>query len=355
MEEKKFRNKVGWFQFLCCAMVIWSHAGNAELFLGKAGKNHWLSRLEYVHFPAVMGVSIPCFFMISGYLFFRFFTFDQLTEKWKRRVQTLLIPYLCWNLLYYVGYLAGSRIPAVADIVNRPDLQFSLKEMLEALFFYDYNPVFWFMYQLILLVALAPVIFRCMRSVRGGVGFLFLVMAGIFFHLSFPRLGAASSLNLDALFYFCAAAWASLHRDTWGRGIEERTGGRKNMTAGAILLTAMGLLLYLGRFGGLLWERPLYTVCWRLWGVCGAVLAVKAADLPDAREWMKHNFFLYAIHFAWVRFINKAAAAAFPGSAVIALAAFILMPVLMTAVSALIGGAMRRFVPNVYYMLSGGR
>ena len=32
---------------------------------------------------------------------------------------------------------------------------FSLKEMLEALFFYDYNPVFWFMYQLILLVALA--------------------------------------------------------------------------------------------------------------------------------------------------------------------------------------------------------
>jgi fucose 4-O-acetylase-like acetyltransferase len=142
MEEKKFRNKVGWFQFLCCVMVIWSHAGNAELFLGKAGKNHWLSRLEYVHFPAVMGVSIPCFFMISGYLFFRFFTFDQLTEKWKRRVQTLLIPYLCWNLLYYVGYLAGSRIPAVADIVNRPDLQFSLKEMLEALFFYDYNPVF---------------------------------------------------------------------------------------------------------------------------------------------------------------------------------------------------------------------
>jgi len=162
-------------------------------------------------------------------------------------------------------------------------------------------------------------------------------------------------LNLDALFYFCAAAWVSLHRDTWGRGIEESFGAGKNMAAGAILLLAMGLLLYLGRIGGLLWERPLCTVCWRLWGVCGAVLAVKAADLPAAREWMKHNFFLYAIHFAWVRLINKAAAAAFPGSAVIALSVFILMPALMTAVSALIGGIMRRFVPNVYYMLSGGR
>lgn len=106
-----------------------------------------------------------------------------------------------WDIWLEAGF------PAVADIVNRPDLQFSLKEMLEALFFYDYNPVFWFMYQLILLVALAPVIFQCMRSVRGGVGFLFLVMAGIFFHLSFPRLGAASSLNLDALFYYGLGAF----------------------------------------------------------------------------------------------------------------------------------------------------
>ena len=98
-------------------------------------------------------------------------------------------------------------------------------------------------------------------------------------------------------------------------------------------MLVMGILLYLGRFGGLLWERPLGTVCWRLWGVCAAVLAVKAAHLPSAREWMKHNFFLYAIHFAWVRLINKAAAAVFPGNQVIALAVFILMPALMTAVS----------------------
>ena len=234
-------------------------------------------------------------------------------------------------------------------MVGKTPIPFNGTQLFDALVCYSYNPVFWYLFQLILLVALAPLVYTVMRGNLTGAAALGIMAFGLWKNWAMPLL------NLDALFYFCAAAWASLHRDTWGRGIEERTGVRKNMTAGAILLTAMGLLLYLGRFGGLLWERPLYTVCWRLWGVCGAVLAVKAADLPDAREWMKHNFFLYAIHFAWVRFINKAAAAAFPGSAVIALAAFILMPVLMTAVSALIGGAMRRFVPNVYYMLSGGR
>ena len=49
------------------------------------------------------------------------------------------------------------------------------------------------------------------------------------------------------------------------------------MAAGGVLLLVMGILLYLGRFGGLLWERPLGTVCWRLWGVCAAVLAVKGS------------------------------------------------------------------------------
>ena len=234
-------------------------------------------------------------------------------------------------------------------MVGKTPIPFNGTQLFDALVCYSYNPVFWYLFQLILLVALAPLVYTVMRGNLTGAAALGIMAFGLWKNWAMPLL------NLDALFYFCAAAWASLHRDTWGRGIEERTGVRKNMTAGAILLTAMGLLLYLGRFGGLLWERPLYTVCWRLWGVCGAVLAVKAADLPDAREWMKHNFFLYAIHFAWVRLINKAAAAAFPGNQVIALAVFILMPALMTAVSALIGGAMRRFIPGVYYMLSGGR
>lgn len=64
-------------------------------------------------------------------------------------------------------------------------------------------------------------------------------------------------LNLDALFYFCAAAWVSLHRDTWAREIEERTGAGKNMAAGGVLLLVMGILLYLGRFGACCGSVPL--------------------------------------------------------------------------------------------------
>ena len=341
MEEKQFRDKIYWLTFLFSLLVVWVHSFNGELFMGTPEAALKVAGIERILGERLGQIAVPGFFMVSSYLFFRGFCWEKLIPKWRSRIRSLVLPYLLWNFLYYIGYVAATRLPGLSGVVGKTPIPFNGTQLFDALVCYSYNPVFWYLFQLILLVALAPLVYTVMRGNLTGAAALGIMAFGLWKNWAMPLL------NLDALFYFCA--------DTWGRGIEERTGVRKNMTAGAILLTAMGLLLYLGRFGGLLWERPLYTVCWRLWGVCGAVLAVKAADLPDAREWMKHNFFLYAIHFAWVRFINKAAAAAFPGSAVIALAAFILMPVLMTAVSALIGGAMRRFVPNVYYMLSGGR
>lgn len=49
-------------------------------------------------------VSVSCFFFISGFLFFANmnegeFSFEWVLNKWKKRLKTLLIPYIIWNLL----------------------------------------------------------------------------------------------------------------------------------------------------------------------------------------------------------------------------------------------------------------
>ena len=82
MEEGKFRRKIGWFQFLSCLMVIWTHAGNAELFMGKLDAGHLLMRLQTKFVPAVMRICIPAFIMISGYQFFRGFTMEAVVLFW---------------------------------------------------------------------------------------------------------------------------------------------------------------------------------------------------------------------------------------------------------------------------------
>ena len=46
--------------------------------------------------------AVPTFFLISGYYFFykiKDFTFDNYKDKLKKRIRTILIPYLLWNAI----------------------------------------------------------------------------------------------------------------------------------------------------------------------------------------------------------------------------------------------------------------
>ena len=39
MPEPKFHQKIAWFNFICCLMVIWTHSGNADLFFPELGQD----------------------------------------------------------------------------------------------------------------------------------------------------------------------------------------------------------------------------------------------------------------------------------------------------------------------------
>ncbi len=314
MEETKFRNKVCWFQFVCCVMVIWNHAGNAELFLGPLISTYPLKYMQEVTVVRLIRVSIPCFMMISGYQFFRNFTMDKLAGKWKRRVKSLLIPYLVWNFLYYVGYLLAGQI--------------------------EYNPELWFMYQQILLVILAPVLYVILKRVWSGGLFLLILLLGIYKEVALPQL------NLDALFYFSAAAFCGLH---WKRFVE----GRWNVDrflVGLFLTVSGGFVI-----------RFYYThalvaaiVLGQAMVSAGAWLMVGEGHLPGARPFMTCTFFIYAFHFIPVRFINKLAASWWQGSETAASVIYFAMPLFAVFICGILAWGMRRWTPGVWKLLNGG-
>ncbi len=116
--------------------------------------------------------AVPLFFLMSGYLFFANFHWSQQTygKKILTRLQSLLVPYLFWNLLG-MGILAlGQAIPMI-----RPYFTGASTPIAEYLGWYDYlnalfglngYPIayhFWFIRDLILLVLLAPVIAVILR------------------------------------------------------------------------------------------------------------------------------------------------------------------------------------------------
>lgn len=345
MKEKAFRNKVTWFTFLFSVLVIWVHSYNAALFLGNGASAKAVEGLERFFGDGIAQIAVPGFFMISSYLFFRSYRPELLVKKWNSRIRSILVPYIVWNSLYYFGYVIGSRIPCISEIIGKGKIPFRLGEMVEAILHYKYNYVFWYLYQLILLIVLAPLIYELVKRLWIGVVFLSLLLAGVYLGIGLPQL------NLDALFYYSFAAFMAVH----GKGIVEGAWSWRRLIAGAVLLFLGCLSLKTDIPGTSPGETASVTVVYRFLVPSALWLMAPENWLFQARDFMRNNFFLYAIHFALVRLINKTGALLLPPIPVLTFLLFFFMPVFAVVISWCVSRLLRRFTPAVWNLLNGGR
>lgn len=341
MNEKQFRNKITWFSFIFSLLVIWVHSYNAELFLGISAKGTVVDGLEHWIGDSVGQIAVPGFFMISGYLFYRDFSREKLRGKWQRRIQSVLVPYIVWNFLYYLGYVIGSRLPWIHQIVGKGVIPFDLSSAVDAVINYTYNYVFWYLYQLILLILLAPVIGLLLERRWRGELYLLVLWGLLLCGVQLPLV------NLDALIYYSTAAYCAMHHRQW----IEATGSRKKTAAGILLVAAAAGIYHYGLWKAAVW---CFVLC-RLLLVTGLWLAAAGERLPEAKAWMHSHFFLYATHFAFVRLINKTAVRGFPNSVAAALVLYLLMPGMILGITSAAAAVMRRLAPSVWKIMNGGR
>lgn len=196
---------IDYLRFLMAFAVVLLHASAA----GADSELPVYSSLSILLGQGLCRIAVPCFFFISGYLFFKgleAWDWGVWTTKIKRRVHTLLIPYILWNILAAVliyGYnwlrvRFGNGDPA------------ALAEMTERWgpcawrIFWDYDkgmPLdypLWFIRTLIVYTLLTPLVFVLCKYLKGiGVLLVGVLVIGVF------------RAQQDLLFYV-AGAWLSL-------------------------------------------------------------------------------------------------------------------------------------------------
>ena len=345
MEEKQFRDKVYWLTFLFSLLVVWVHSFNGELFMGTPEAAFKVAGIERILGDGLGQIAVPGFFMVSSYLFFRGFCWEKLIPKWRSRLRSLVLPYLLWNFLYYMGYVAATRLPGLSGVVGKSPIPFNGPRLFDALVFYSYNPVFWYLFQLLLLVVLAPFLYWIICRKWSGLLWLLLLITALWKNVSLPIL------NLDALFYYSAAGYAVLFSEKVEG--ENTSSGKKIWFA--ILILCWLTLWFLGRPGATLHFTPVHTVLTRLLGVLIFYSILKEIPFRPATSTVKNSFFLYAIHFPWARFFNKAGAVLFKGNQGAAAVFFLTMPFLILGISKVLGELLKHTVPGIYEILSGGR
>lgn len=350
MKEKVFHNQVSWMMFVFSILVIWVHSYNVELFSGGLLSPWWDAADKIQRFVSVgIGqIAVPGFFMLSSYLFFRNFSWGQLGRKWKGRFFSVVIPYFVWNTLYYLGYVIAARLPAVTDMVGKRQVPFNGTEWMAAVFQYRYAPIFWYLYQLILLILLSPVLYLILKNRILGLMYLAVLLVAVHFHLD------TQNPNTDALFYYSFAAYGALH----GRKTAEAPQTpKRRMTGGVLLFLAAWCFYKMGNPGA----DVLWTVAYRFLMPVSLWVLADGERWTETKPWMRQSMFLYAIHFVIVRFVNKGSAMILRQSlgeealAAASLAVYFMLPVIVVAFSYGTALFLGKYMLWLWRILSGGR
>lgn len=332
------RNKITYLHFILSILVVFIHSINNEI-----------SPIQKI-FSIEKGIgqfAVPLFFMLSGFLYFKnIYSPQDVIRKVKSRVYTILIPFAVWNIIYYVIHL-----------LLKPGMNISIFTIIDAVFNYTYNPSFWFMFQLILLIAISPIIYYVLKKYVYCIGFLILLSLFVIFNIDIYYI------NEDAIIYFVLGAlFSKLYNDKKIHFIDKKyalwTFGASVIffliNRGALELCKIDLK-YISVFT--------YTIILIRASFGFFIFFVLDVFMKYIKiyDFMEETFFLYAIHYMIVkaiiiftryityRFFNIKA------SNLIGDIVFLLSPVVCVAVTYYLTRILKRRNIKIYNLLTGNR
>lgn len=155
-------------------------------------------------------IAVPCFFLFSGYFFFRNM------EKWskrfcanqlKKRVKTLLTPYILWNTITIVISLGIGVLYGYLNIKSENNYNLLQNHSLFDLFYgMPINFPLWYIRDLICMVAITPLFYYFFKHLKTcGLAALF------GYYLSNFDLGIIG-FSSTAIFYFGAGAYFGIYK-----------------------------------------------------------------------------------------------------------------------------------------------
>ena len=267
-------------------------------------------------------VAVPVFYIVAGYLFFRRleqWSWQTYMGKMRRRVVSLLVPYVFWNAVVAWKYGAPDW-HILWDYFPQAGIQtdwFGHEQLLTA-------PVclpLWFLRDLMVVTLLTPIIYICVR----GLGH-WLMAVLLVFYLS-GTCAFVPGLSAYALCFFTLGAFLAIRR-------EDLLSAAQRWETPACILTAVLALLMMLTYRTAAFSSLM--LCFRLTGavavICVArrLLTVSARRLPPVV--CRASYFVYLTHYAlFLAFVDEAFFRMFGTSRAVLCVHYLLCPLVKSA------------------------
>ena len=180
MLSEKTSRKINILSFILFIGVMSIHTYNLDKYEINQNLNPVIAAVETFLNNFANRTCVYFFFMISGFLFFKKFDISLLGYKYKSRGISLVIPYLLWNIIYYLYYVITTRIPLIASLMsNNEKMKIGIASCIRYIWTGYYT--LWFLRELIWLTICAPlwyVLLKRRKYYWSEWMLVFLILAG---------------------------------------------------------------------------------------------------------------------------------------------------------------------------------
>lgn len=305
-DEQSLLETLSFLRFPLIVCVVLCHS-----FISSAMANvevECFAKSSFLLSKIVARVAVPNFLLISGYLFFRnieSFTPRLYCDKLKRRLRSVVIPYIFWNavviLLYFVGQ---SLVPQLFSGENTRVCDYTPLEWVKAFWRVDgtispINPPLWYVRNLLVMVVLSPLVYLLLKN--RVVGVLFIATMLCLWLSCLPLNRALIWLFPKFIFFFSLGAWFAIHKVA--------------VPKFRIGVFAVGLLLYVLAIAVVFVGRGVMdNIAYEVAILVGSMLVMYLANyLAGSRGWRvpvwlgSSYFFIFVYHYVPLALLQRLA------------------------------------------------
>lgn len=310
--------------------------------------------VEQILCSMMLRMAVPFFFFVSGYFFFKsgILTMRSYIDKLKRRANTLLLPYMVWNMLYMLLYFATQKfLPSYASGRNMMLLNYGFADWIRAFWVYsDGMPIcgpLWFLRDLMLVMLFAPLLYFMLKKLKAFTLVVFAVL-----YLYCP-IETDPSIPFLAAFYFSFGAWFSLRGSDFAATFSRY---RWSLAAVCFILAVVDIDRWLNGVDAYYEIRELLVFV-EMMMVIGFVAhsISKKRSIPVAATMAGAAFFVFAFHSMPIALARKLWVTLLPINELSLIVGLFVLPLLISAIGVGMYWLVRRYCAKFAVLLTGGR
>jgi len=345
--------KIKKISFLLMIMVVILHSYNIDIKQG--GKILYFEKgfnwfIQNFISNGLTRIAVPLFFIISGYLFFidQKYDFPNILLKIKKRIKTLMIPYLIWALLGLFLYFILQSIPQSKSFFTKKlIIDYSFFDWMNAIFNEPIPYQLWFLKDLIILVFLSPILYFIVRKFK----IIFLLVLFCFWIYNQDSI----FLTSEALLFFSIGVYMSIFTPSL---IDN-----KNKSAYLFLFFWITILFLKTAIGFYDINPTCENILLKISILIGIVAFWSFYDrFNSSKKWntlyieiVGFSFFLYLFHEPLLTIIKKFLFSKLPKTQEYYLLVYFLAPLIVIVLTLLIGAFLKSKLNPIYKFITGNR